>query len=242
MAQLEVCVDSAQGLAVCIAEDVKRIELCGGLDVGGLTPSAGFIKLAARAPLQVRVLIRPRPGNFFASANELALMCDDIDFVADSGLSGVVFGIASTEGGLDTKALSRLTRRAGSLHKTLHRVIDTLENPLNAMEQAIDLGFDTILTSGGKPSVGDGVNLLNRLNTQANGRIEIMAGAGLTPSMVYSINQQTDICSFHSSCTNVEAEDSTLMSLGFSTAKKRYTDSQLIKEYHLALQSLRKSD
>ena len=47
---LEVCIDSAHGLAAAVEGGADRIELCSALPLGGLTPSPGFMAFAARAP------------------------------------------------------------------------------------------------------------------------------------------------------------------------------------------------
>lgn len=36
--RLEVCIDSADGIAACVAGSADRIELCSALSLGGLTP------------------------------------------------------------------------------------------------------------------------------------------------------------------------------------------------------------
>jgi len=59
--------------------------------------------------------------------NEIALMRDDISAAADAGLDGVVLGVAAEQGRLSLSALSRLCETAGSLGKTLHRILDPLD-------------------------------------------------------------------------------------------------------------------
>jgi len=238
MTLLEVCIDDVAGLNTCVHANVDRIELCSALSVGGLTPSAAFIKLAAETPINVHVLIRPRSGDFYFNEHELDLMCNDVAFAVDAGVNGIVVGVANQDGTLNIDALSRLSKAAGPAHKTLHRIIDTVENPLDAMEQVIDIGFGTILSSGGKPCAQDGIRLLAELNDQANDRIQIMAGAGLTPSAIMPINQHTGITAFHSSCSQTQTTECKLASLGFSTANTRTTSAELIRQYHIALKTI----
>ena len=163
--------------------------------------------------------------------NEIALMRDDISAAADAGLDGVVLGVAAEQGRLNLPALSRLCESAGSLGKTLHRIIDTLDDPLTGLEQAIDLGFDRVLTSGGTPSVEQGVTVLNSLNCKAAGRIEILAGSGLTPSLILPIYKETGVTAFHSSCSRPSPQQPKLISLGFSSDNVRKTDVEWVKQF-----------
>jgi len=238
---LEVCIDDAHGLQACLSTKVERIELCSNLSAGGLTPSAGFITLAASKPISVHVLIRARAGDFIFSENEVAMMCDDIAFAIDAGVNGIVIGAANSNGSLNVGALRQLRDIAGQTSTTLHRVIDTINNPLDAVEQAIDLGFSTILSSGGKPKAQDGMRMLGELNHQANGRIEIVAGGGLTPSAVAPIHQQTGISSFHSSCSQSQIANKHSVLPDQNSASIQYTDTGLIKQYQLAIDALSKT-
>ncbi|MFK7853819.1 MAG: copper homeostasis protein CutC [Granulosicoccus sp.] len=235
MALLEVCVDDAQGVLACVEGGVDRIELCSALALGGLTPGIGLMRLAVQTNIPVFAMIRPRAGDFCFSDNELSIMCDDIAAALDAGVQGVVLGAATQRQELDFKMLGKLTDAAGDLEKTLHRVIDTLHQPLKALEQTIDLGFDYVLSSGGQPRVAQGVELLAKLNAEAQGRIRIMAGAGLTPSLVASIHRQTGIDMFHASCRQAKSLAEPYRSLGFAGPALAETDATLISQYTEAL-------
>ncbi len=238
MTTLEVCIDDTVGLNACLSTKVTRVELCSALSVGGLTPSVGFIQLAKTCPFSVHVLIRPRAGHFYYNENEVDLMCNDVAYAVDVGVDGVVIGAANRDDTLNVNALRKLSNAAGDAKITLHRVIDTLVNPLDAMEQAIDLGFSTILSSGGEPRAQDGIKMLAELNVKANDRIQIMAGAGLNPSALVPINQQTGITAFHSSCSQPQVTDITSAKFGFIPSNARFTDAELIKRYQIALQTI----
>jgi len=238
MANLEVCIDSAAGLDACVRAGPARVELCSALALGGLTPGYGLMKLAGQTSLCVYAMIRPRAGDFVFTDKEVSIMCDDINIAAEAGMSGVVLGAANPNPSLNVQALQKMVRTAGSLGKTLHRVIDTLNNPLLGMEVAIDLGFDRILSSGGKPSAEHGTALLNELREQSAGRIDVMAGSGLTPELVKVIFKKTGITSFHSSCTRVASVTGEPSPLGFSNASLRQTDSTLITQYLVELNKI----
>lgn len=238
MALLEICVDDAQGLQACIAGGADRIELCSSLALGGLTPSLGFMQLAAKFNVPVFAMIRPRAGHFCFTDNELAIMCDDIAAAAESGLAGVVLGVANNDQTLNINALGQLCEAAGGMRKTLHRVMDTVVNPLGALDQIIDLGFDQVLTSGCQPSVEQGLDMLASLHERAKGRIQIMAGAGLSPPMVPKIYQRTGIEMFHASCRRPKTIGEPFSSLGFATPDLFETDVNLISQYKRVLAEL----
>lgn len=235
MAVLEVCVDDAQGVLACVEGGVDRIELCSALALGGLTPSMGLMRLAAQTNIPVFAMVRPRAGDFCFSDSELSIMCDDIAAAVDAGVQGVVLGAATRQQDLDVSMLGKLIDAAGDLEKTLHRVIDTVNQPLEALEQTIDLGFDYVLSSGGQPGVAEGIEMLGKLHANAQGRIRIMAGAGLTPSLVPSIHEQTGIDMFHASCRHAKSIAEPYRSLGFAGPALAQTDATLISQYREAL-------
>lgn len=213
----EACVETAAGLDACIGL-VDRIELCSGLELGGLTPGAGLMQAAVASGLETHVLIRPRTGGFDYNAAEIATMLVDIAQVRDMGLHGVVVG-ASADGGLDLAALAQMKNAAEGLDVTLHRVIDVLDDPFQALEQVIDLGFTRILTSGGAASASEGIAGLKALRQRAAGRIEVIAGSGVNSGNVDAIAKQTGLTSFHASCTRKTALGGKLVAMNFGTTR-----------------------
>lgn len=196
---LEICVDNPEGLAAAIKGGADRIELCSSLDSGGLTPTAGLVAQAALAPVPVYAMIRPRAGNFCFSALETEAMLQEIDAMHKAGLAGVVLGASTQDKRLDIALLQRLTARADGMGLTLHRAFDLVPDPFEALEQAVDLGFERILTSGQQLRAIDGIDLLQQLVQRAAGRISIMPGSGVNDENAQTILQVTGVHEIHSS-------------------------------------------
>jgi len=198
---LEVCVDSAAGLDVATRTGVDRIELCSALSLAGLTPSAGLMAIAATKAIPCFVLIRPRAGDFCYDVRDVDLMRREIDLVRSMRLAGIVIGASGVDGSLDQEVLRALLEHAAGLPAVLHRAFDLAPDFHAALETAIQLGFIRVLTSGGAPDAVSGSAVIRSLVDQAAGRIEVMAGAGLTPANVSTFVRNTRVPALHSSCS-----------------------------------------
>jgi copper homeostasis protein len=186
MLAVEIAVQDAQGVRIALAEDADRVELCSALGVGGLTASAGTIEAvidAARSaarPGYVHVLIRPRPGGFVYSADELDVMLREIRFARDAGAGGVVIGALDDGGAVDLEITRALADAAGPLDVTFHRAADVAADPLATVDVLADLGIRRVLTSGQAARSIDGLPTLAAMVERAAGRIQVMAGGGVT--------------------------------------------------------------
>lgn len=244
---LEICVQDLQGIDAAVAGGADRIELCAALSVGGLTPPESLVRAAAAAPLPVHLLCRPREGDFAYTPAEQALIADDIRTAADTGLAGIVIG-ASVGDALDTGALAALVaharalgnKRGTPLSLTLHRAFDLCADLPAAMEAAIALGFDRILTSGGTPKAVDGVAMLARLHRQAAGRIVILAGSGVSPATLPAI-LHAGVREVHASCRRPDPmpADPAALRFGFVSPDHAATDGALVRLLADALETER---
>ncbi|MTW13864.1 copper homeostasis protein CutC [Pseudoduganella eburnea] len=235
---LEVCVDNVDGLAAALCGGADRIELCSALEVGGLTPTAGLLRAASESPVPVVAMIRPRGGDFCFNEAETLLMLDEIDAVAAAGLQGVVLGASVADGQLDLNTLERLVRRAAArgLRCVLHRAIDLCPDLAGATRQAIDLGFERILTSGGARSALDGLAGLERSFDAAAGRITIMPGAGINAGNAGLLRARLPLTDVHASCSGLLPPASTqILAFGFDSGGRRQTDSGKVAELKAAL-------
>lgn len=227
MRTLEVCVESPDGLDAAITGGADRIELCSALALGGLTPGPGLMHLAAAAPIPVFALIRPRPGGFVFSSSDMAAMRADIRAARNAGLAGVVLGASKPDGTLDNKQLAELVAESTDLGLTLHRAFDLTPDPFAALECAIALGFQRILTSGQAETSLKGARLIEALHHRTTGRIAIMAGGGITAENAAEVICLTGVNELHSSCTSPSppaAKDDPAFSFIATTGRQTDTD------------------
>lgn len=208
---LEVCANSVMSALAAQEGGAQRVELCSVLGVGGVTPSYGAIRSARRAlSIDLNVLLRPREGNFVYNEVEVYEVEEDIRACADLGVNGVVLGALDFMGNVDRSAMERWIRVAKDerLSVTFHRAIDVSRDVFQTLEEAIDLGCDCVLTSGGYGTAPEGVAVLRQMVQAARGRIVIMPGSGVNPENAAAIIRETGAGFIHSSARkNRPAED-----------------------------------
>ena len=237
MTLLEIAVDSPAGLDNALRGGAQRIELCAALDIGGLTPTAGLMARAAQANVPVYAMIRPRAGNFVYDAGDVAVMEADIDAVRKAGLAGVVFGASREDGTLNSALLARLIKHSEGLGVTLHRAFDLVPDLEEALEQAVELGFERILSSGGLPKAMDGADALHYLIKQAGERIVVMPGSGIRASNVREILACTGAREVHASGREKLsiAPDAKSLAFGFQTGTAMETNEAAVRALRDAL-------
>lgn len=200
MALLEVAASSLTSALAAQAGGAERVELCGQLADGGVTPSYGLVA-AARDRLQIPlyVLVRPRSGDFLYDEAEFELMQRDIEACVRLGCDGVVIGALNADAGVDLAGCRALAAAAGGLGVTFHRAFDAARDPARALEDVIALGCERVLTSGGHRSALDGAAHIAALVQQAAGRVRIMAGAGIRPENVANVLARSRADELHAS-------------------------------------------
>ena len=197
---LEACVDSPESAEAAEKGGADRLELCGHLIIGGVTPDEWlYCSVREHCRLPVRVLIRPRFGDFCYTEAEFQMMEHQVAHFKKLGADAVVIGCLRPDGTLDLERMKRLAELAGDMEITLHRAFDVCKDPGEALEQAVMLGIGTVLTSGQENSALKGADCLAELQRQAGDRITLMAGAGVGPASIREIWQKTGLRAYHMS-------------------------------------------
>ena len=200
---LEICVDSLASARAAIAGGADRIELCSALLAGGLTPYEGLLRqIRGESDIEIRCLIRPRPGDFLYTTEELELMKDQILPLKAAGADGFVIGCLTADGDLDREVMKPLVEACGDKGMTLHRCIDVSRDIFQTYRDAHALGIDTVLTSGAAASCSLGrenIGKLLQLRDEIGGPV-ILVGAGVNASVIQQFREQyPKACAFHMS-------------------------------------------
>ncbi len=90
-------------------------------------------------------------------------MCREIEAFAREGAHGIVMGSLQKDGSLNIPQMREMIAAAGDCRITLHRAFDVCREPFQVMEQAAELGVDTILTSGQEADCLAGMEVLGKL-------------------------------------------------------------------------------
>ena len=200
MAQLEIACFNLNSAIIAQENGADRVELCAGFEVGGTTPTnLQIIHARKLLSIDLYVMIRPRGGSFVYSDEEFMKMKMNILQMKSYGINGFVFGIVNEDNAVNLAQNKELVGLAKPFPCTFHRAFDEVSNAFQSLEDIIECGFTTVLTSGQAQNAVAGIDILSELVKKANNRIVIMPGGSLRSSNIGLIQQNTKATFYHSS-------------------------------------------
>lgn len=237
---LEIAVTAPAGALVAREHGADRVELCGALELGGVTPSQGLVEAATDTGIPVHALVRCRPGDFVYDEDDVALMVREVRGVLTAGARGVVIGAVTPSRQLDLDTIGRLLDAARSVapeaEVTLHRAIDHTADPVAAAAQLMALGFTRVLTSGGAPTAAAGATTIARMVDAAPG-LQVMAGSGVTPHDVPAL-AATGIAAVHLSAKRAAAVAAGGIPMGVADGGHSVTDPSVVAAARAAVDAV----
>jgi copper homeostasis protein len=199
---VEVAVDSVAAAETAVASGAHRLELCQALELGGLSPSLALVEaVLAAVQVPVFVMVRPRAGDFLYDRAELAVMAADLAKFAAAGAHGFVTGMLWRDGSIDAARMRELLAVAEGRPVTCHRAFDLCADAARGLETLIEIGVARVLTSGQAMSVRAGTATIRDCVERANGRIGVIAGAGVRDTNVRELFTATGVREVHLSAT-----------------------------------------
>lgn len=212
MAQIEICLDSdsrylTQNIQAVCAAGIDSIELCSQMAQQGLSVSAEALRQARAAcnsHTQLRVMLRPRAGNFIYSVSEQQQIQAQLLEAAKLGADGIVVGALTADAQPDMPFLTLLLQQCRQLGLacTFHRAFDACSSPAETVEQLLILGVQRILSNGTpwqqQQSITQGVRQLAALQQYIAGRLVLVAGGGVTlanlPQLQQTLYDNAQLC------------------------------------------------
>ncbi|MEM6378010.1 MAG: copper homeostasis protein CutC [Bacteroidota bacterium] len=196
---LEACVESFAEAKLAQDLGAHQIELCANLEVGGTTPEKALIlKAKEELDLKVKVMIRPRGGNFVYNVEEIEAMKQSILYCQSIGIDGVVFGILHKDNTLNIDQTLILSRLAGPMEVTIHRAIDDTPNILAAIQLLKNVpSVHCILSAGQANSAVAGAQTLSTMVQEAGDGLIVIPGGGVRKDNVQALHEQVGSSIYH---------------------------------------------
>ena len=230
---LEIAATSLEDVRRAKEAGADRVELGCALELGGLTPTPGTVRLAKRYGLPIMAMLRPRTGGFCFTDEEFATMLEDVKDLLAAGADGIVCGILHADGTVDVERGKRIREAIGDHVAVFHRAFDVVPDWQAAMDDIIAMGYTRILTSGTAASVVEGAATVRKMRDYAAGRIEILPGAGVRVENAREILRITGANCLHASlgelCYDHSCEGNPAIHFNGSAAENAYKHTHIEK-------------
>ena len=173
--KIEVCIASVAGAVAAEKAGADRLELNQAIELGGLTP----------------------PVALHYRSDELMVMHACAKRLLEAGADGIVCGALNANDGLHSTFWRDMKAMVRYRELIFHRAIDTVESPEKVLEELIALNTTRVLTSGGQPTVTEGIGQLQRWQSDYGSKIEILPGSGVRPDNAVKLLRQTGCQQLH---------------------------------------------
>lgn len=196
---LEACVENLAQSITAERKGANRLELCGRLDLDGLTPDVALVNgVMQKVQIPVKVMIRPRGGDFVHSDDELKQMSHSIDQMKAIGVQEIVLGILDNSNKINLEATRKLTAQAYPMKVTFHKAIDELDDPVEGVRQLSHIkGIGSVLTSGGMNTAEKGKEIIVNMIKAAERKLEIIAAGKVTNDNLSHIHKLLGAREYH---------------------------------------------
>ena len=195
----EACVETFEEAILAEKKGADRVELCSRLDLDGLTPERKIVeKVLGALSIPIKIMIRPRAGNFSYNDQELNEMKKDILFCKDLNVQGVVFGILDQNKTIDMENMKYLCDTAGNLEITFHKAIDQTDSIIDEIDRLLTIrSISSVLSSGGAYNAHAGSRLLKKVVEKYEDIITIIPAGSITKNNIHELHQIIGAKEYH---------------------------------------------
>ena len=196
---LEVCVETIQQGLLAENNNANMIEFCHRLDLGGVTPDHDLFRSAVNTiKIPVKIMIRPRGGDFIYSDSEVDKMKSDIRYCKSIGVEEVVLGALNEDGEVDNRLTQRLAKLAFPMKVTFHKAIDAVNNFMSSLKTLSTMeNIDSVLTSGTKENALSEKEYIKLASKEFSGLLNIIAAGSITNRNLKEIHSELKMKEYH---------------------------------------------
>ena len=187
----ESCVETFEEAVIAERNGADRIEICSDLHLDGLTPSRKLVlRIVKSLKIPIKVMIRPRSGDFCYNMQEIKEMLDDISYFKSLDVFGVVFGVLNDDNTVNISLTNKLVDQADTLEVTFHKAIDSCDNILDELRMIIqNTKVASMLTSGGFNDAISGHETIKEMIKIAGKNISIIIAGSVTKHNIVSLHK-----------------------------------------------------
>ncbi|MFL2994642.1 MAG: copper homeostasis protein CutC [Candidatus Neomarinimicrobiota bacterium] len=195
----EACVESFEDAVAAEKNGADRIEICSNLKLDGLTPSRDMVrKVIKTLNIPIKVMIRPKSGDFCYDSNEINKIFDDIAYFRSLDVYGVVLGVLNDNNKVDINLTNKLVNAAGKLEVTFHKAIDSCDNIQEELRMIIkNTRVSSVLTSGGFSDAFAGYEIIKEMIKIAGKNISIIVAGSVTSDNILSLHKLIEGNQYH---------------------------------------------
>ncbi len=188
---IECCLESLNEAISAEKRGANQIELCRNLIDDGLTPDYKLVRTVIDSVLiPVKIMVRPRKGNFIYSDEEMVQIKDQISTFKSIGVTQIVFGALNKHRVVDIDHTKRAIEWSYPMQITFHKAIDYSNNFFDDIESLINLGgIDSILTSGKASTAKAGSSILREAIKNYGEDIKIISAGKITDKNLNNIHK-----------------------------------------------------
>jgi len=189
---IECCVESYDEALSAEKKGADQIELCSDLNNDGLTPEFKLVKkVINNISIPIKIMVRPRKGNFCYSNSEMVTIKDQITYLKSLGVDHIVFGVLDKKNNVNIDHVKKISDWSSPMKITFHKAIDESIHFFNNIEDLVRTKrVDSLLTSGQSSTAKAGARNIKKAINIYGKDIKIISAGKITSKNLDSLHKK----------------------------------------------------
>ena len=196
---IECCVESYDEARLAEKKGANQIEVCSDLKNDGLTPDFKLVeKIINNISIPIKVMIRPRIGNFYYSNSEMLTIRDQITNFKSIGIDHIVFGVLDKNNIVNMDHVKKISDWSAPIKITFHKAIDASIEFFGDIEALVkSKRIDSLLTSGRSRTAETGSNIIKKVINNYGREIKVISAGKITNKNLNAIHKKIGGTYYH---------------------------------------------